>query len=190
VSGDVSETDPLANFRGITTEAGHTYWVDPDTKTSVWERPAAYGWLEEPSKEHEGLSYFYNQARDARLAFPSPSWSSPFLTPNHRACQVTKASTWDRPAILGWKEAEKGFWFNNVTGASSWERPEAVGLSATDGETKYWIINNVATWDPPAEYAWRAVPSNDPVHEGRVRARAAQLPAGTSPVCTVRDVGH
>ena len=71
--------------------------------------------------------------------------------------------------MLGWKTAEKGFWFNNVTGASSWERPDAVPLTATDGEAKYWIVNGATTWEPPADFAWRAVPSTDPSHEGRVR---------------------
>jgi hypothetical protein len=80
---------------------------------------------------------------------------------------VTKESTWERPAILGWKEAEKGFWFNNVTGASSWERPEAIGITSSDGDTKYWIINGVSTWEPPAEFSWRAVVSPDPAQEGR-----------------------
>ena len=59
----MSETDPLTQFKGITTADGHTYWVDPATSASVWERPAPYGWVEEPSKEHEGLSFFYNQVR-------------------------------------------------------------------------------------------------------------------------------
>jgi hypothetical protein len=59
----VSETDPLTLFKGTTTPEGHTYWVDPETSASVWERPEAYGWVEEPSKEHEGVSFFYNQVR-------------------------------------------------------------------------------------------------------------------------------
>jgi hypothetical protein len=135
------------------------------------------------------------------------------------AAQVTKESTWVRPAILGWKvrpqrarvlapnhlvlglvdpqsppllarapaqpaqAAEKGFWHNNVTGESTWKQPDAMGVSTPDGKSRYWIVDGEPSWQPPAEYAWRAVPSTDPSHNGRVRARAAAAAAAAAAAC-------
>ena len=63
VSGEVSATDPLANFHGFPSPSGHPYWVDPDTGVATWTRPAPYAWKEEPSAEHPGHTYFYNTVR-------------------------------------------------------------------------------------------------------------------------------
>ena len=82
---------------------------------------------------------------------------------------MTNESTWERPEILGWKEAEKGFWFNNITGESTWTRPVAVPLIASDGQSKYWLIDGDSTWEPPADFCWRSIVSAEPAQEGRVR---------------------
>ena len=52
-----------------------------------------------------------------------------------------------------------------MTGESTWRQPDALGVSTPDGSSRYWIVDGQPTWQPPAEFAWRAVPSKD--HAGR-----------------------
>ena len=122
----MSSRDPSIDYRGFDSASGHKYWIDPATGESSWERPAAYAWKEEPSAEHAGHSYYYNPVRvmAGRSIGPPPRllrclWRArlarrpvgahaparaPRLTPRAAAAlQVTKESTWVRPAILGWK---------------------------------------------------------------------------------------
>ena len=93
---------------------------------------------------------------------------------------MTNESTWERPEILGWKEAEKGFWFNNITGESTWTRPVAVPLIASDGQSKYWLIDGDSTWEPPADFCWRSIVSAEPAQEGRVRCARLRERGGKS----------
>jgi hypothetical protein len=100
-------------------------------------------------------------------------------TLHHAPCSLTRPPT--PPA----QAAEKGFWHNNVTGESTWKQPDAMGVSTPDGKSRYWIVDGEPSWQPPAEYAWRAVPSTDPSHNGRVRARAAAAAAAAACVASV-----
>ena len=71
-------------------------------------------------------------------------------------------------ALAATQAAEKGFWHNNVTGESTWKQPDALGIPSPDGGRPYWLIDGAPTWTPPSEYAWRAVPSTEEAHAGRV----------------------
>ena len=57
-------------------KTGHTFWVDPNTKESVWEKPASLSWKR--LKDAEGNTYFWNE--------------------------LTKESQWEVPAVLAWTE--------------------------------------------------------------------------------------
>ena len=55
-----------------------------------------------------------------------------------------------------------------MTGESTWKQPDALGIPSPDGGRPYWLIDGAPTWTPPSEYAWRAVPSTEEAHAGRV----------------------
>ena len=61
---------------GRADKTGHTYWVDPDTQESVWEKPASLSWKQ--LKDKDGHAYFWNED--------------------------TKESQWEKPAVLAWTE--------------------------------------------------------------------------------------
>ena len=54
-----------------------------------------------------------------------------------------------------------------MTGESTWRQPDALGVTTPDGRSRYWVVNGAPSWQPPAEYSWRAVASGDPAHRGR-----------------------
>lgn len=72
--------------------------VDPATGASVWERPAPYAWTAEDSADHPGRTFFFNTARPAAKRRGAGT-----ANPPPPATQATKESTWERPAIMGWK---------------------------------------------------------------------------------------
>ena len=113
-------------FNGHASEAndGALYWVDPATGAATWERPAPYAWAITPSKEHPESNYYYNSVRDcapagqrvarrgAALICARYTYVSARGPPDARAAparapapprQVTQETTWEKPAILGWK---------------------------------------------------------------------------------------
>ncbi len=53
-------------FNGHASPDGkNTFWLDPVSGASVWERPEAYAWAETPSVEHPGKAYYFNSVRRA-----------------------------------------------------------------------------------------------------------------------------
>lgn len=116
------------------------FWIDPETYEPTWDKPEAFAWIVAESEEHDGREYYYNT--------------------------VSKERAWEKPELLAWEELERGFWYNNVTGESTREVPEAIGHASKEHPgSRYWIVGGEPTWEPPEEYAWRRVESDE--HEGR-----------------------
>lgn len=59
-------------------EEGQTYYTDPVTKETSWEKPVSLQWT--ALVDAEGRTYYFNEA--------------------------TKFSQWDAPAALAWKQLE------------------------------------------------------------------------------------
>jgi hypothetical protein len=70
VSGETQRATPEA--LGFQTPEGHTYFVDPKTGESTWDKPVAGAWEEGKSAEHKDRPFWFNS--------------------------VTKESVWERPA--------------------------------------------------------------------------------------------
>jgi len=130
VTGETALTDPLVEQKGHTTEDGHTYWIDPATKNSTWEKPEPWAWEEADSEEHEGRNYYHNT--------------------------VSKAVTWEKPVVLGWQTSEVGFWYNSVTGVNQIDPPEELGHHDPENNRTYWVdpVTKEAVWEAPESYAW------------------------------------
>lgn len=144
VTGETATEDPTTASKGYHDEAkDRTYWVDPMTNLTTWEKPAAYAWREVPSEEDPAVMFYWNDA--------------------------TGESTWEKPAQLGWRTQEVGFWYNTVTGQSTGKPPPEVGHFDAASNRTFWIDPETgkATWIKPAPWDWKEVPSTDPAHDGR-----------------------
>jgi hypothetical protein len=64
VTGETAEKDPLVEYNGhLNADGTHTYWIDPATGASTWERPEPYAWTAAPSVEHPTQTYYHNTVR-------------------------------------------------------------------------------------------------------------------------------
>ena len=49
------------------------------------------------------------------------------------------------------------FWHNMNTGVSQDTRPDCLAWKDAKTGRGYWIVNGAAVWEPPVQFAWRAV---------------------------------
>ncbi|KAA6427446.1 MAG: hypothetical protein FRX49_02109 [Trebouxia sp. A1-2] len=59
------------------TDDGHHYYVDPETGTTTWTKPAALAWVPMNSEEH-AREYYYNT--------------------------ITQESVWEKPESIAWQK--------------------------------------------------------------------------------------
>lgn len=59
------------------------------------------------------------------------------------------------------------FFYNSKSGESTATRPEAMPIFDKESQQSYWVVDGVATWDPPELYAWRkhATPDGNEYYE-------------------------
>jgi hypothetical protein len=60
-------------------------------------------------------------------------------------------------AVVAAQSPSNKFWHNLNSGNSQDERPECLAWKDAKTGRGYWIIDGAAVWDPPVQFAWRAV---------------------------------
>jgi hypothetical protein len=60
-------------------------------------------------------------------------------------------------AVVAAQSPSNKFWHNMNTGVSQDTRPECLPWKDAKTGRGYWIVNGAAVWEPPVQFAWRAV---------------------------------